>query len=569
MNRACRRRRTHKESDDERPLQPESGRWPSRSPTARSAAIRPAPPPATSPPTSRSRSARPRSPRASTGGSSTSRCRSRRTSRSPSSPRRTRPTALGLIRHDCAHIMARAVQELWPDVKVTIGPVIENGWYYDFDRAEAFTPDDLGAIEARMREIIALRDPVRWRGLGPRPRDPPLRGDGRALQGRARRGDPRRRPDPDVLARAVAGPLPRAAPRQHRAGAARRLQAHLDRRRLLARRFAPADAPAHLRRRLPHQGRPRRLPPPHRGGGEARPPRASRGRWTSSTSSRRRRARSSGTRTASCSGGRSRPTSAGGCDADGYVEVKTPQLLDTPAVADLGPLGQVPREHVHRARRGARDLGRGGRSGALRQGRPDGAEADELPRPHPDLQAGHQVLPRPAAAHGRVRLLPPQRGPRRAARPAARAPAHPGRRAHLLPRGPDLRGDRALPRALRPGLRRLGLDRHRLQARDAARPAGRRRRHLGPRRGRARRRPDRGGAEVRPRARRGRLLRPEARVPPDRRHRPDLAVRHLPARLRAARALRRDLRRRGRRPPPAGDAPPRDPRHRSSASSAC
>jgi threonyl-tRNA synthetase len=69
--------------------------------------------------------------------------------------------ALELIRHDCAHIMARAVQELWPDVKVTIGPVVENGWYYDFDRAEAFTPDDLETIEGRMREIIALGDPVR------------------------------------------------------------------------------------------------------------------------------------------------------------------------------------------------------------------------------------------------------------------------------------------------------------------------------------------------------------------------------------------------------------------------
>ncbi len=72
------------------------------------------------------------------------------------------PQALELIRHDCAHIMARAVQELWPDVKVTIGPVIESGWYYDFDRAEPFTPDDLAAIEARMRAIIAARDPVRW-----------------------------------------------------------------------------------------------------------------------------------------------------------------------------------------------------------------------------------------------------------------------------------------------------------------------------------------------------------------------------------------------------------------------
>jgi threonyl-tRNA synthetase len=69
--------------------------------------------------------------------------------------------ALELIRHDLAHIMARAVQELWPEVKVTIGPVIENGWYYDFARDEPFTPDDLGAIEKKMKEIINLRDPVR------------------------------------------------------------------------------------------------------------------------------------------------------------------------------------------------------------------------------------------------------------------------------------------------------------------------------------------------------------------------------------------------------------------------
>ncbi len=65
-----------------------------------------------------------------------------------------------LIRHDLAHIMARAVQEIWQDTKVTIGPVIENGWYYDFDRAEPFTPEDLGAIEAKMKEIINKRDPV-------------------------------------------------------------------------------------------------------------------------------------------------------------------------------------------------------------------------------------------------------------------------------------------------------------------------------------------------------------------------------------------------------------------------
>lgn len=68
--------------------------------------------------------------------------------------------ALELIRHDCAHVMARAVQEIWPEVKVTIGPVIEHGWYYDFDRDEPFTPEDLGTIEGRMKEIINRRDPV-------------------------------------------------------------------------------------------------------------------------------------------------------------------------------------------------------------------------------------------------------------------------------------------------------------------------------------------------------------------------------------------------------------------------
>ena len=71
------------------------------------------------------------------------------------------PAASELVRHDLAHVMARAVQEIWPEVKVAIGPVIEHGWYYDFDREEPFTPEDLGAIEARMREIIALGDAVR------------------------------------------------------------------------------------------------------------------------------------------------------------------------------------------------------------------------------------------------------------------------------------------------------------------------------------------------------------------------------------------------------------------------
>ncbi len=72
-----------------------------------------------------------------------------------------RAPALELVRHDLAHVMARAVQEIWPDVKVTIGPVIDTGWYYDFDRKEPFTPEDLAVIEKKMREIINKRDTVR------------------------------------------------------------------------------------------------------------------------------------------------------------------------------------------------------------------------------------------------------------------------------------------------------------------------------------------------------------------------------------------------------------------------
>ena len=62
--------------------------------------------------------------------------------------------ALELMRHDAAHVMAQAVQELYPGTQVTIGPAIEDGFYYDFSRDEAFTPEDLTAIEKRMHEIV-------------------------------------------------------------------------------------------------------------------------------------------------------------------------------------------------------------------------------------------------------------------------------------------------------------------------------------------------------------------------------------------------------------------------------
>ncbi len=69
------------------------------------------------------------------------------------------PRALELIRHDAAHVLAEAVQTLWPGTQVTIGPVIENGFYYDFFRNQPFAPEDFDAIEQKMREIIARDKP--------------------------------------------------------------------------------------------------------------------------------------------------------------------------------------------------------------------------------------------------------------------------------------------------------------------------------------------------------------------------------------------------------------------------
>ena len=72
--------------------------------------------------------------------------------------------ALELVRHDCAHIMAEAVLELYPDTQVTIGPAIENGFYYDFHRQTPFSTEDLAAIEQRMHEIVD-RDEEITRGV--------------------------------------------------------------------------------------------------------------------------------------------------------------------------------------------------------------------------------------------------------------------------------------------------------------------------------------------------------------------------------------------------------------------
>src|SRR5258705_2158860 len=70
------------------------------------------------------------------------------------------PDALDLIRHSTAHLLAYAVKELFPDAQVTIGPVIENGFYYDFSYKRPFTPEDLAAMEKRMAELAKRNIPV-------------------------------------------------------------------------------------------------------------------------------------------------------------------------------------------------------------------------------------------------------------------------------------------------------------------------------------------------------------------------------------------------------------------------
>ena len=73
---------------------------------------------------------------------------------------RDQPDALELLRHDAAHVLAEAVKELYPETQVTIGPTIEDGFYYDFAREQPFTPADLEVIEARMREIVARDEAI-------------------------------------------------------------------------------------------------------------------------------------------------------------------------------------------------------------------------------------------------------------------------------------------------------------------------------------------------------------------------------------------------------------------------
>ena len=118
--------------------------------------------------------------------------------------------ALELIRHDAAHVLAEAVQSLWPGTQVTIGPVIENGFYYDFFRNEPFTPEDFAGIEKKMREIVA-RDKPFTKEVWDREDQTGVPRQGRSVQGRIGRRHSGRRADQDLFPGQLVRSLPRPA----------------------------------------------------------------------------------------------------------------------------------------------------------------------------------------------------------------------------------------------------------------------------------------------------------------------------------------------------------------------
>ena len=237
--------------------------------------------------------------------------------------------------------------------------------------------------------------------------------------------------------RPLRGPLPRPARPLHRADQGG--QAELDRRRLLARRREPRDADPDLRHRLLLEEGPRPAPRADRGGEGARPP-------PPRPPARPLHAAQGGPGDALLARPRHDPAAPDrgrGAQAAAQTRVRRDQDAAPDgrrALAPLRPLGQLPGEHVlHRV-----------------EGAPVRDPADELPRRLPRLRLRAPLLPRAAAAHGRVRPGLARRARGRPARPAARARLHPGRRPHLLHAGADrrrgdrhLRGDRRALRALR------------------------------------------------------------------------------------------------------------------------
>ena len=195
-----------------------------------------------------------------------------------------------ILRHSTAHVMAQAVQQLWPDAKLGIGPPVENGFYYDFDVETPFVPEDLDKIETAMRKIIKEGQRFSRRAVSDADaldelQDEPYKIELIGAEGRLTPG-PRTGADVEVGAGELTiydnlrrdGELAwKDLCRGPHLPTTKRIPAFKLMRTAAAywrgRREEQA-APAHLRHRLGDQGGPRRAPPPARGGREARPPQA-------------------------------------------------------------------------------------------------------------------------------------------------------------------------------------------------------------------------------------------------------------------------------------------------------
>ena len=377
--------------------------------------------------------------------------------------------ALKLLRHDIAHVLAESVLELYPGTKVSIGPPIADGFYYDFEFPPGVTaqrgrlPEDRSADEEARegrRAVRALRAAGR-RG------DRALPARGPAVQGRADRGPGQEPGRPDgrhlperrrstTSAAARTRPAPAARRRSSSRASPAPTGAATPNRQMLTRiygtAFATKDELAEHLERL-EQARAR----DHRKLGKelelfmfselspGSPFWMPNGMaiWNELT----KLWRDENT-------------------ARGYREVHTPILYDAELFKQLRALARVPRQHVLHGRRGP----------------VDGPEADELPGAHAALRVLAALVPRPADPLLRAGPRAPPRAVRHAARPAARPPHHAGRRAHLRHRGPDRGRGRPRARVRVRDLRALRL-RAAAGALDAAREAHRHRGDVGQGRG--------------------------------------------------------------------------------------
>ena len=379
------------------------------------------------------------------------------------------PDGRDILRHSTAHVLAQAVQQLWPDAKLGIGPPVENGFYYDFDVETPFVPEDLDKLETAMRKIIKenqrferrvttdaealdeLKDePYKVELIGLKGgRESEDAAEGASVEVGGRRADHLRQRAPQRRRRLVR-PVPRPAPADHQADPG--LQADAHRRGVLARRREEQAAAADLRHRVGVQGGARRAPPPDRGGRAARPPQA-RPRPRPVLLPRRARVRPRGLP----------PQGRGDQARDGGLRPAAPHRGGVP----------VRRHPPHLQGRAVPHL----RAPAVLRGHhvsphEDGgcgvpAQGHELPDAQPDLRLARAVLPRAAAAALRVRRRLPVREVRGGPRPdpgprhdPGRLPLlrHPGAGAgrdqapaRLLPGPvPGLRARRLLPRAVHP-----------------------------------------------------------------------------------------------------------------------